>query len=257
MQQDKKPESLIKYGDIFKLGEHLLLCGDAGDKELVNKFLKGRRIKEIICDPPFGVAAVESKSSFKQKMSKPKPILNDQLQTKEEYTSFTKRWLEPVLPSLTDKNALYIFNASKMISALGAGLEELGLTNQHFLIWLKNQAVIGRSDYLPQYEFIVYTWKGRREFVRSKAKGVFFYPKPHKSKFHPTTKPVGLIRELILNSSRIGDTIYDCFLGSGTTLLAAEQTKRKCLAVELDPEYVQTAIDRFYSLTGIKAEKIN
>jgi len=256
MQQDKKQESLIKYGDIFKLGEHLLLYGDATDKELINKFIKGRKIKEIICDPPFGVAAVESKIGFKQKMSKPKPILNDQLQTKGEYTEFSKKWLEPVLPNLTDKNALYIFNASKMISALGAGLEELGLTNQHFLIWLKNQAVLGRSDYLPQYEFIVYTWKGRREFVRSKAKGVFFYPKPQKSKFHPTTKPVGLIRELILNSSRIGDTIYDCFLGSGTTLLAAEQTKRKCLAVELDPEYVQTAIDRFYSLTGIKAKKL-
>lgn len=256
MQQDKKQENLIKYGDIFKLGEHLLLYGDATDKELINKFIKGRKIKEIICDPPFGVAAVESKIGFKQKMSKPKPILNDQLQTKGEYTEFSKRWLEPVLPSLTDKNALYIFNASKMISSLGLALEELGLVNQHFLIWLKNQAVLGRSDYLPQYEFIVYTWKGRREFVRSKAKGVFFYPKPQKSKFHPTTKPVGLIRELILNSSRIGDTIYDCFLGSGTTLLAAEQTKRKCLAVELDPEYVQTAIDRFYSLTGIKAKKL-
>jgi DNA modification methylase len=81
-------------------------------------------------------------------------------------------------------------------------------------------------------------------------------PKPNKSPLHTTTKPLDLIRRLILNSTRIGDIVFDGFLGSGTTLLACEQTKRICIGVELDPEYCQTIIDRFEKLTGCAAKKI-
>jgi len=109
-------------------------------------------------------------------------------------------------------------------------------------------------DYAPQHELILYSWLGTHKFRRSKDKSVLFYPRPAKNIWHPTTKPIGLIRRLILNSSNIGDTVYVGFLGSGSCLLACEQTKRRCFAVELDLEYCLTTIKRFESLTGIKSK---
>ncbi|MDD4027286.1 MAG: site-specific DNA-methyltransferase, partial [Candidatus Shapirobacteria bacterium] len=106
-------------------------------------------------------------------------------------------------------------------------------------------AVLGRMDYLIQHELIAYGWFGTHKFYKSKDKTILFFPKPQKSKLHPTMKPIPLIRHLILNSSQIGDYVFDGFLGSGTTLLAAEQTRRKCLGIELDPEYCQTIVNRY------------
>lgn len=87
-------------------------------------------------------------------------------------------------------------------------------------------------------------------------KSILYYPKPNKSSLHPTQKPIGLLRRIILNSTEIGEVIYDCFGGSGSTMVACEQTKRKCVMVELDPEYCQTIINRFDKTFGIKAKQI-
>jgi DNA modification methylase len=106
-------------------------------------------------------------------------------------------------------------------------------------------------DYLPAHELIVYGWVGSHKFYKSKDKSLLFFPKPQKSALHPTMKPIPLIRHLILNSSQIGDYVFDGFLGSGTTLLAADQTKRKCLGVEIDPDYCQTIINRYQKLNKI------
>jgi len=130
---------------------------------------------------------------------------------------------------------------------------DAGLKVAQVLIWVKQQSVIGRLDYAPQHELIVYGWRGTHHFRRSKDKSVLFHPRPNKSKLHPTTKPIGLIRRLVLNSSEIGDVVFDGFLGSGTCLLACEQLKRKCFGVEIDPEYCQTIINRWEKLTGRKA----
>jgi DNA modification methylase len=124
------------------------------------------------------------------------------------------------------------------------------------LIWAKTQAVLGRLDYLPQHELIIYGWFGTHKFHKSKDKSILIYPKPNKSKLHPTMKPVGLLRRLILNSSKVGEIVFDGFLGSGSTLLACEQTKRRCLAVELDYDYCKTTIFRWERLTGQKAKKL-
>jgi len=111
-------------------------------------------------------------------------------------------------------------------------------------------------DYLPQHEFIAYGWFGTHEFHKSKDKSILFYPKPNKSKLHPTMKPVGLLRRLILNSTKVGDAVYDPFGGSGSTLIACEQTKRRCLTIEVDPKYCQTIIDRFNKLTGKEVKRL-
>jgi len=143
-----------------------------------------------------------------------------------------------------------------MVWSLREGMVEAGFKLAQLLVWVKSQSVVGRLDYAPQHELIVYGWRGTHAFRRSKDKSVLFYPRPSKSKFHPTTKPVGLIRRLILNSTKTGDVVFDGFLGSGTTLLACEHTKRKCVAVELDEEYCLTVIRRWEALTGLKAQEV-
>jgi site-specific DNA-methyltransferase (adenine-specific) len=244
----------IKYGDVFKLGNHLLVCGDARDKDLITKLVGTHKIKAVVVDPPYGIAVTESKRDF-QALAKDKVITNDHIQSDAEYKKFSVEWMNAITPHLERKNSFYIFNADKMVFALRDGMLEAGLKFAQLLIWVKTHAVVGRLDYAPQHELIAYGWFGTHEFVKGKDKSVLVYPKPNKSSMHPTTKPIPLIRHLILNSTRVGDAVYDAFLGSGTTLLACEQTKRICLGVEFDPEYCQTIIDRFEKLSGIKAER--
>ncbi len=255
--QARKPKKSIKTGDIFQLGEHILLCGDATNKALVTKSLHDKSINLILTDPPYGVNYVEGKKDLINHTNNHKNIQNDHFQTEEEYRIFTRQWLENVCPYLSLKNTVYIFNTDKMLCALREGMKEAGCYFSQLLIWIKNQAVMGRMDYLSQHELIAYGWYGRHKFFKSKDKSVLIYPKPQKSKLHPTMKPIGLLRRLILNSTKIGDSIYDPFGGSGSTLMAAEQTKRKCLMIELDPDYCQVIMDRFYKLTAIQSYHLN
>lgn len=251
----KKQKSLIETGTIWQLGTHRLAYGDCCDHRLLECLIGSDKIKLIVADPPYGIKAVESKRGFSQ-LSKDKVIANDHAQSDAEYRAFTRNWLEPVAPHLVRKNAAYLFNADKMVWALREGMLDAGYTFGQLIVWVKSHAVIGRLDYAPQHELIVYGWRGVHRFRRSKDKSILFYPRPTKSKLHPTTKPIGLIRRLILNSSDIGDIVYDGFLGSGTTLLACEQTKRRCVAVEIDLEYCLTAIRQWERLTGQKARQL-
>ncbi|MCL4732527.1 site-specific DNA-methyltransferase [Patescibacteria group bacterium] len=251
----KKSSNSIKYGDTFHLGSHLLLCADSRDKEMVAKLIGTQKVKAVITDPPYGVAVAESKEGF-QTLAKNKPILNDHLQSDEEYRAFTRNWIEAIRPRLERKNSFYIFNSDKMLFAMRDGMYDAGLKFGQLLIWVKTYTVIGRMDYAPQHELIAYGWHGTHEFFKSKDKSVLVCPKPQKSTMHPSTKPIDLIRRLILNSTRIGDVVFDGFLGSGTTLLACEQTKRRCIGIEMDAEYCQTILDRFEKLTGIKPKKL-
>jgi len=252
-QQESKPKKLISLGTIWQLGEHRLAYGDCRDKELLKKLCGNHKVSLICTDPPYGVAVVESKRGLKT-LAKDKIITNDQLQSDEEYRKFSSDWLNTILPHLAKRNTSYIFNADKMVWSLRHGMIDSGFKVSQLLVWVKSQSVLGRLDYAPQHELILYGWHGVHDFRRSKDKSVLFYPRPQKSLLHPTTKPIGLIRRLILNSSQIGDFVYDGFLGSGTTLLACEQTKRKCLAVELDLEYCLTSIKQWEKLTNLKAK---
>lgn len=249
----KKPSYSIKYGTVVQLGEHKILFGDCRDAELVKKFLGQEKISAIISDPPYSCAYVESKAGFSQKLAKPKVIANDNLQSEEEYAKFTQDWLELCKPNLAVKNSAYIFNCDLMVFALRQGMLNAGYKFANLLIWVKNQSVLNRKDYMSAHELICFGWLGSHKFYKSKDKSVLYYPKPTRSEFHPTSKPIPLIRHLVLNSTQIGDTVYDPFLGGGTTLLACEQTRRKCLAVELDAEYILTSIERWQQLTGKKA----
>lgn len=251
----KNSNNKIKCGDIFRVGNHVVACGDARDQEFVNRVIGKAKIKAVIVDPPYGVKIVESKEGF-SKIKKAKKVWNDDITSESEYVQFTKDWITPIIPHLATKNAFYIFNSDFMIFALREGMQRAGVKFSQLLVWLKNNAVIGRKDYLPQFELIAYGWYGTHEFRKAKDKSILWFPKPSKSPFHPTTKPVGLIRRLILNSTEIGDTVYDCCAGSGTVAIAAEQVKRSSIVIERDEEYCQTILTRMEQLFGLKSQHI-
>ncbi len=244
----------VKTGEIYKVGENIIACGDSLDKEFVEKVIGEHKIKCVLCDPPYAVAYGKN---IMNNISKDKEILNDHLQSEDEYKEFTKGWLSLVLPHLTEYNACYIFNSDAMYSALRLAIKEVGLYYSQMLIWVKGQPVMGRKDYLPQFELIAYSWFGKHKMERSKAKSVLFYPKPQSSKLHPTMKPIGLLRKIIPNSTRYGEYIYDPFLGSGSTLIASTELGRKCIGIEIEPEYVEVSLQRIEKLTGLTRVKIN
>lgn len=250
-----KQKNSIKYGEIFQIGDHILACGDARDIALVDKVIGQRKIALAEMDPPYGVLYTESKVGF-SKVKMDRKILNDDIVSESEYAQFTKDWLAPIIPHLAKKNSFYIFNSDKMLFALRDGMERSGVKFAQLLIWVKHHVVIGRKDYLPMHELIAYGWHGTHVFRKAKDKSVLFCPKPSKSALHPTQKPISLLRRLILNSTNLGDIVYDCFAGSGSTGIACEQTKRKCIMIEFDPEYCQTIIDRFEKMFGTKAKHI-
>lgn len=252
----KKPASSIKEGDIYRLGDHLLLCGDARNPKLIHGFLNKDKINLILTDPPYGVAYVEGKKDFTQMKGDHRKIANDHIQSEYEYRNFTREWMEACKSNMATKNTFYIFNCDKMLFSLREGIRDCGYHFTQILIWAKSNAVIGRMDYLPQHELIAYGWLGKHAFLKSKDKSILVYPKPSKSRLHPTMKPIGLLRRLILNSSGIDDVIYDPFGGSGSTLIACQQTRRKCRMVEIDPLYCEVILRRFEDLTGIIPTKI-
>lgn len=232
-----------------------MACGDARDSKLVDQVIGKTKIKAIISDPPYGVMAVEMKRGFSQ-LKVNKKILNDDIVSEDSYRQFSKDWLSPIMSHLTAKNAIYIFNSDKMLFALRDGMEDAGIKFSQLLIWLKNHSVVGRKDYLPQHEIIAYGWHGTHDFKKAKDKTLLYYPKPNSSPLHPTQKPVGLLRRLVLNSTNIADVVYDSFAGSGSLGIACEQTKRSSILIERDEQYCQTIIDRFDRLFGLKATKL-
>ena len=246
---------LVLKNDVFQLGPHLLGCGDARDPEMVRRVCKDLSISLLLSDMPYGIRVVESKANFSQSTNK-KVMANDHFQSDSEYSKFTSDWLNLVKPFLEKKNAYYLFNSDKMLFAMREGIIEAGFKFSQLLVWIKNNAPIGRLDYLPQFELIGYGWFGTHAFQKSQDRSVIFYPKPNRSPLHPTQKPIGLLRRLILNSSKIGDYVYDGFAGSGSLGIACEQTRRKALMIEIDSKYCQVIIERYKSLTGIEAKKL-
>lgn len=246
---------------IWKLREHRLMLGDATKKEALKQFIGGNKVSLILTDPPYGVGYVEGKQEFLNSIHKDNKqtefsaIKGDGL--KEDYYQFSKDWLEVIRPHLKEKNAFYIFNSDLKIRELLNALHDTGYTKSGLLVWLKNQHVVGRKDYHPQHELILYGWHGTHNYFGNRDKTALFYNKPSKSKLHPTMKPPALLRRLIYHSTKPGDLVLDPFGGSGSTLIACEHLGRKCFVMEMEEKYCQTIIERWEKLTGKKAELIS
>ena len=247
----------VTNGDIFKVGDHIIACGNSLDRMFVGKVIGQHKIRAVITDPPYGVAYVENKKGLsKLGVKEEKVIVGDHIQSEEEYEEFTRKYLGTVVPYLEEYNAAYIFNADPMFPSLRAGMKSAGFYYSQMIIWLKNQPVMSRKDYLSLYELIAYGWFGKHRMERSKAKNVIYHPRPTRSRLHPTQKPVGLLRKIIPNSTKVGDVVYDPFLGSGSTAVACEHLGRKCIGIELDEAYVEASLKRLEKLTDTKAVKI-
>ncbi len=251
-RQEKSTKSKTQMGQIWQLGEHHLFCGDATNTEHMRLLCEKHKIDLLLTDPPYGVAVVEAKQDF-MNQKKHKIIANDHLQSTGEYKHFSRQWLNNLSPYLSKTNSFYIFNTDRMVFSLRDAVTELGMHISQLLLWVKNNAVMSRLDYNPQHELILYGWKGKHAFQKSSDRSVLFCPRPQKSTLHPTMKPISLLRRLILNSSQIGGVVCDPFGGSGSTLLACEQTQRKCLMMELDAHYCEVIIQRWEKLTQQKA----
>ncbi len=251
-----------EVGQVWRLGRHRLAVGDCTDRGVVEGVMGGERASLFLTDPPYGVSYAD-KNRFLNTLAKgnavQKPIENDH----ETMDDMCKLWREAATRAceITTNQAAYYWFACQggdQMMMMMMMIGEAGWLVRHELIWLKNNHVLGRSDYQYKHEPILYGWKrdGTHKWFGGFQTSVLEFNRPTKSDLHPTTKPVDLVEFLIMNSTQKNEIVYDPFLGSGTTMIAAQQLGRQCRGIELDPGYAAVAIWRWEELTGEKAEKI-
>ena len=258
-QVDKADELRQKWGvetgQLWKLGEHRLICGDCTDRAVVDAVAFGDRMDLWLTDPPYAVSYADKNRylnavAFGNRIQV--PIENDHLSL-EDAADLWERAARIALEVCADHAPYYWFacqGGDQMMMMMR--LSEAGWRVRHELIWVKNNHVLGRTDYNYKHEPILYGWKkdGKHRFFGGFQTSVLEFPKPQNSDLHPTTKPVELIERLIANSSQAGEIVLDTFLGSGTTLIACERLGRRCRAVEISPGYVGVALQRWADMTG-------
>lgn len=241
-------EPVSRPGDVWRLGPHRLVCGDATTAEAYAQlFPDGERADMVFTDPPYNVNYA---NSAKDKLrGKHRPILNDALG--EGFYDFLYDALALIMAHT--RGAIYVAMSSSELDTLQAAFRAAGGHWSTFIIWAKNTFTLGRSDYQRQYEPILYGWPegGERHWCGDRDQGdVWHFNKPQKNDLHPTMKPVELVERAIRNSSRPGDVVLDPFGGSGTTLIAAEKSGRVARLIELDPKYADVIVRRWQDWTG-------
>jgi DNA modification methylase len=257
---DAVPEAPVvptsKLGDVWLLGKHRVMCGSA-DSDDVQTVMGGRKADLLLTDPPYGVSYAD-KNAFLNAIAPgnriQKEIANDHMAV-ADMKQFWTRVLSNGREACHDKAAYYVFSpqgGDKMMMMM-MSINDAKWQLKHELVWVKNNHVLGRSDYHYKHEPILYGWKhdGTHEFFGgSSCFSVLNFDKPMKNDLHPTMKPLELCAYLIKNSTREGGLVLDLFLGSGSTLIASEQTGRACCGTELDPAYVDVIVRRWQDFTG-------
>jgi DNA methylase len=255
-------EPTVRRGDLCALGDHRLLCGDATDPADVRRVFGDATEAELIwTDPPHGVA-YQTKLSTEEAVARHRrtdglEVANDQPEDIPALLAATFGHAP-----LRAGGAFYIASPSSgdVLPVFYAALAGAGMAVRQQLLWIKDVFVMGRHDYHYRHEPILYGWKegGAHFFGGGRAQDtVWEVPRPRRSESHPTMKPVELVARALTNSSRSGDLVYEPFAGSGSTIVAAEQTRRRCVAIEIDPRYAQVTIERWAAFTGRSAEKVD
>ncbi|MDA8327538.1 MAG: site-specific DNA-methyltransferase [Betaproteobacteria bacterium] len=242
------PENPISQpGDVWILGEHKLLCGDATKDDAYKALLGDDLVDMSFTDPPYNVNYA---NTAKDKLrGKHRPILNDNLG--ENFHAFLESACRNILN--VTKGAVYIAMSSSELDTLQSAFRSAGGKWSTFIIWAKNTFTLGRADYQRQYEPILYGWRDGTDHYWCGARDqgdVWQIKKPQKNDLHPTMKPIELVERAVRNSSKTRDLVLDPFGGSGSTLIACEKSGRRARLIELDPKYCDVVVRRWESFTG-------
>lgn len=247
-----------KLGDIYLLGDHRLMCGDSTISNDVELLMNGDLADMVFTDPPWNVDYGNVDEDNEQGYKK-RTIMNDSMSS-VQFLEFLNSAFENMSINSKAGASTYVVMSAQEWGSLMPALAENGFHWSSTIIWNKDRLVLSRKDYHTKYEPIWYGWKDgeRRLFPLKDRKqtDVWDFERPSRSDEHPTMKPIALVKQAIDNSSNKGSIVLDLFGGSGTTIIASEQSKRKCFMMELDPKYVDVIIDRWEKFTGRKAEKI-
>lgn len=245
-----KKETNIKYGDIYILGNHYLMCGDATKENDVNRLCNGNKMDLLITDPPYNVN-YEGKTKEKLK------IKNDKM-SDDTFRQFLRDSFINADLNMKSGAVFYIWHADSEGYNFRGACQDIGWKIRECLIWCKNNLVLGRQDYQWQHEPCLYGWKdGTHKWCSDrKQTTILNFDKPQRNGENPTMKPVELFEYQIKNNTEKGDLVLDLFGGSGTSIVACENSKRKCFTMELDPLYCDVIINRWQNLTGLKAKKM-
>ncbi|POR47073.1 DNA modification methylase [Paraburkholderia eburnea] len=254
--EDAVPEvdeiPVSRAGDVWLLGEHRLLCGDATKAESYKTLLGDELADMVFADPPYNVNYA---NTAKDKLrGKNRPILNDNLGA--GFEAFLTAACLNILAFT--KGAVYIAMSSSELDTLQSAFRTAGGRWSTFIIWAKNTFTLGRADYQRQYEPILYGWRDGADHFWCGARDqgdVWQIRKPAKNDLHPTMKPVELVERAVRNSSKTRDIVLDPFGGSGTTLIACEKSGRRARLIELDPKYVDVIVRRWQDYTGAEATR--
>ena len=247
----QKP-TFTKPGDIWTLGRHRLMCGDATSADCVQVLTGGAQMDMLITDPPYNVG-------YTGKTADALTIVNDK-QDADAFRAFLTDAFQAANGAMKPGAVFYIWHADSEGLNFRAACAAAGFTVRQCLIWNKNSMVIGRQDYQWKHEPCLYGWKegaGHLWASDRKQTTVLNFDRPTRSKEHPTMKPVKLFDYQIQNNTKGGDCVLDLFGGSGTTLIACEQNGRNAYVMELDPKYCDVIIHRWEKLTGEKAKRIS
>lgn len=243
---------LTQKGDIWLIGRHRLMCGDSTSIDDINGLANGEKARLVFTDPPWNV---DYGADAKHPSWKPRQILNDKMTTEQFREFLLKAFI--CMKTVCETGCMtYIVMSAQEWGSLMNVMKEAGFHWSSTIIWKKDTLVLSRKDYHTQYEPIWYGWlEGTRlsPLEDRKQSDVWEIARPKRSDEHPTMKPISLVARAILNSSKKGDLVLDLFGGSGTTLIAAEQTERVCNMMELDPKYCDVIVKRYIENAGSDA----
>ena len=259
---------VTRLGDLWLCGKHRILCSDATSPDAVARLLGERKPRLMVTDPPYGIS-LDSEWRDRAGLNGCGPAEPSYMKKRTAGHTETKisgdtraDWSEAfaLVPSL---EVIYAWHASVHTSEVLAGLLRIGFLYPQQIVWNKGRTVLTRTHYWYQHEPCWYVRKknapwygkaGENATIWDAVSPKFIFSGSDEQKFdHPTQKPIELMRRPILNHTRRGELVYEPFLGSGTTLAAAELTDRVCLGIELDPKYIDVVVERWQRLTGKQA----
>lgn len=256
--------AIARVGDMFRLGSHYVICGDATDPAVVKRLMRSDVVRMVFTDEPFNVAIGGHVTGGEHREF----VMASGEMTDAQFLDFNQKWMDAVLPYLIDGGILGTFIDWRGLPIAHAAATALGLTPLNLVVWAKTNAGMG-SLYRSQHELLPLFKKGVASHINNIALGkrgrhrtnLWTYPGASSLgsdarqglQDHPTVKPTAMLEDALIDLTNRGEIVLDPFLGSGSTVLAAENTGRVCCGVELDPLYVDVIIRRFETATGTAA----